>query len=105
MRINYRLSQCFSTFSLERNPLERLDCSQNPCSDTRVCSIDIDGKYLGLLKLFNRVSMVISALFLFSYWPLAEPLPGAHGTLRFRGTPVEKHSATFISIDKMSFNK
>ena len=52
-------------------------------------STDIDGKYL--LRLFNRASMVISALFLFSYWPPAKPLHGAHGTLRFRGTPVEKH--------------
>ena len=33
--------------------------------------------------------MVISAIYLFSYWPPAEPLPGAHGTLRFCGTPVE----------------
>jgi len=33
--------------------------------------------------------MVISALFLFSYCPPVEPLPGAQGTLRFRGTPVE----------------
>jgi len=30
---------CFSTFLLERNPSERLDCSRKPCSDTRVCSI------------------------------------------------------------------
>ena len=33
------LHQCFSIFLLELNPLERLDCSWNPCSDTRVCSI------------------------------------------------------------------
>ena len=52
-------------------------------------STDVNGKYL--LRLFNRASMVILALFLFSYWPVAEPLPGAHGTLWFRGTPVEKH--------------
>ena len=30
------VSQCFSTFLLKRNPLERLDCSRN---HTRVCSI------------------------------------------------------------------
>ena len=29
----------FSIFLLERNPLQRSDCSRNPCSDTRVCSI------------------------------------------------------------------
>jgi len=39
--------------------------------------------------------MVISALFLFSYWPPAEPLPGAHRTLRFHGTTVEKHWPTY----------
>jgi len=50
-------------------------------------STDIDGKYLP--RLFNRASTVISALFLFSYGPPAEPLHGAYGTLRFRGTPVE----------------
>jgi len=31
--------QCSSTFLLEWNPLERLDCSRNPHSDVRVCSI------------------------------------------------------------------
>ena len=30
-----------------------------------------------------------SILIEFSYWPPAEPLPGAHGTLRYRGTPVK----------------
>ena len=55
-------------------------------------STDIDGNYL--LRLFNRASMVTSALFLFSYWPPAEPLPGAHGTLQFCRTPVEKHCFT-----------
>ena len=59
-------------------------------------STDIDGTYL--LRLFNWESMVISALFLFSYWPPAEPLPGAHGTLRLRGTPVEKHWTTHSLI-------
>ena len=29
----------FFNLLLERNPLEHLDCSWNPCSDTRVCSI------------------------------------------------------------------
>ena len=30
---------CFSTFLLEWIPLEHLDCSRNPHSDIRVCSI------------------------------------------------------------------
>ena len=33
------LMQCFSNFLLEWNSLERLDCSWNPRSDIRVCSI------------------------------------------------------------------
>ena len=36
-------------------------------------------------KIFNRASVIL-ALLLFSYWPPAEPLRGAYGTLRFRGT-------------------
>jgi len=38
------LRQCFSTFLLERNPLEHLDRSRNPCSDTRVCSVPNEQK-------------------------------------------------------------
>jgi len=33
----------------------------------------------------------ISHTSLFFYWPAAEPLADARGTLGFRGTPVEKH--------------
>jgi len=37
------------------------------------------------------LSGVTSLVELIFYWPAAEPLADAHGTLGFRGTPVENH--------------
>jgi len=37
--VSWRCQAVFPTLLLEWNPLERLDCSRNPHSDIRVCSI------------------------------------------------------------------